>query len=79
MVRLPFYTIWLTVADIHSSNSLPTSTGSVHKSMTVIVLILVQLNKCGVVCDCILYRRHSGDGCWSASILFRCERNSCLF
>ena len=34
------------------------------------VFMLVQLNKCVVVCGSDLQRGHSGDGCLSSSILF---------
>ena len=33
--------------------------------------MLVQLNKCVVVCGSDLQRWHSGDGCLSSSILFK--------
>ena len=36
--------------------------------------MLVQLNKCVVVCGSDLKRGHSGDGCLTASILFKYER-----
>ena len=35
--------------------------------------MLVQLNKCVVVCGSDLQRGHSGDGCLSSSILFKYE------
>ena len=35
--------------------------------------MLVQLNKCAVVCDSDLQRGHSGDGGLSSSILFKHE------
>ena len=35
--------------------------------------MLVQLNKCIVVCGSDLQRGHSGDGCLSSSILFKYE------
>ena len=35
--------------------------------------MLVQLNKCVVVCDSDLPRGHCGDGCLSSSILFKYE------
>ena len=61
------------VAPLHLANILPTTTGDVKKSMTVsCVLILVQLNKC-VVCGSDLQMKHNGDGCLSASILFKYE------
>ena len=43
--------------------------------------MLVQLNKCVVVCGSDLQRRHSGDGCLSSSILFKyeCSMGHCLF
>ena len=37
--------------------------------------MLVQLNKCVVVCGSDLQRGHSGDGCLSSSILFKYERS----
>ena len=50
-----------------------TSTGAVHKSVTLrYVFILVQLNKC-VVCGSVLQMEHSGDGCLCSSILFKYE------
>ena len=49
-----------------------TNTGAVHKSVTFrSVFMLVQLNKCIVVCCSDFKRRHSGDGCLSSSILFK--------
>ena len=36
--------------------------------------MLVQLNKCVVVCGSVLQRGHNGDGC-SSSILFKYERS----
>ena len=54
----------------------PTSTGAVHKSVTFsCVFMLVQLNKCGVVCDSDVQRGHSGDGYLSSSILFKYQRS----
>ena len=53
----------------------PTSTGAVHKSVTRCVFMLVQLNKCVVVCGSVLQRGHSGDGCLTSSILFKYERS----
>ena len=35
--------------------------------------MLVQLNKCVVVCGSDLQRVHSGDGCLTSSILFKYE------
>ena len=35
----------------------------------------VQLNKCVVVCDSVLQRGHSGDGCLTSLILFKYERS----
>ena len=35
--------------------------------------MLVQFNKCVVVCDSDLQRGHSGDECLSSSILFKYE------
>ena len=58
----------------HSASRLPTFTGAVHKSVTLRwVFILVQLNKCVVVCDSVLQRGHSGNGGLSSSILFKYE------
>ena len=37
--------------------------------------MLVQLNKCVVVCGSDLQRGHSGDGCLTSSILFKYERS----
>ena len=37
------------------------------------VFILVQLNKCVVVCSSILQMVHSGDVCLPSSILFKYE------
>ena len=37
--------------------------------------MLVQLNKCGVVCGYDLQRGHSGDGCLTSLILFKYERS----
>ena len=54
---------------------LPISTGAVHKSVTCsCVFMLVQLNKC-VVCGSNLQREHSGDGCFTSSILFKYKRS----
>ena len=39
------------------------------------VFMLVQLNKCVVVCGSDLQRGHSGDVCLSSSILFKYERS----
>ena len=36
--------------------------------------MFVQLNKC-VVCGSVLQRGHSGDGCFTSSILFKYERS----
>ena len=48
---------------LHSTSSILTSTGAVHKSVTLSgVFSLVQLNMCVVVCGSVLQRRHSGDG-----------------
>ena len=41
--------------------------------------MLVQLNKCVLVCGSDLQRGHSGDGCLTSSILFKYERCICLF
>ena len=37
--------------------------------------MLVQLNKCVVVCGSDLQRGHIGDGCLTSSILFKYERS----
>ena len=37
--------------------------------------MLVQLNKCVIVCGSDLQRGHSGDGCLTSSILFKYERS----
>ena len=37
--------------------------------------MLVQLNKCVLVCGSDLQIRHSDDGCLSSSILFKYERS----
>ena len=37
--------------------------------------MLVQLNKCVVVCGSDLQRGHSGDGCLTSSIVFKYERS----
>ena len=61
---------------LHSTRSFLTSTGAIHKSVTVsCVFMLVLLNKCKciVVCGSDLQRRHSGDGCLFLSILFKYE------
>ena len=48
--------------------------GAVHKSVTFrCVFILVQLNKCVVVCGSDLQRGQSDDRCFSSSILFKYE------
>ena len=39
------------------------------------MVMLVQLNKCVVMCGSDLHRGHSGDGCLSSSILFKYERS----
>ena len=39
------------------------------------LFMLVQLNKCVVVCGSDLQRGHSGDGCLSSSILYKYERS----
>ena len=49
------------IAAFHSASRLPTPTWTVHKSVTVECgFILVQLNKCVVVCGSVLQRGHSG-------------------
>ena len=37
------------------------------------VFMIVQMNKCVVVCGSDLQRGHSGDGCLSSSIVFKYE------
>ena len=67
---------WSTSGPLHSTSRCPTSTGAVHKSVTCsCVFMLVQLNKCVVVCGSDLQRRHSGDGCLTSSILFKYVRS----
>ena len=39
------------------------------------MFMLVQLNKCVVVCGSDLQRGNSGDGCLTSSILFKYERS----
>ena len=70
-------TRWLSGSPpLHSTSKYPTSTEAVHKSMTFCdVFMLVQLNKCVVVCGSDLKSGHSGDGCLSSSILFKYERS----
>ena len=47
---------------------------TVHKSVTFrCVFMLVQLNKCVVVCGSDFQRGHSGDMCLSSPILFKYE------
>ena len=41
--------------------------------------MLVQLNKCVVVCGSDLEIVHSGDGCLTSSILFKYERSMRTF
>ena len=66
---------WLMVGPLHSTNRCPTSTGAVHKFVTFsCVFMLVQLNKCAVVCGSDLQRGRA-DGCLSSSILFKYERS----
>ena len=66
--------IELTGGPLHSTSRCPSSTGAVHKYVTCsCVFMFVQLNKCVVVCGSILQRGHSGDGCLTSSILFKCE------
>ena len=72
----------LTGGPLHSTSRCPTSMGAVHKSVTCsCVFMLVQLNKCVVVCGSDLQRGHIGDGCLTSSILFKYERRwgHCLF
>ena len=62
---------WLTGVPLHSASRCLTSTGAVHKSVTFsCVFMLVQLNKCVVVCGSDLQRGHSADGV--------CLRGFCL-
>ena len=50
--------------------------GTVNKSRTLRwVLILVQLNKCVVVCGSVLPRGNSSHGFWSSLILFKYDSN----
>ena len=52
---------WLTGGPLHSTRRYPTSTGAVHKPVTFsCVFMLVQLNKCVVVCGSDLKRGQSG-------------------
>ena len=66
---------WLTGGPIHSVSRLPIFTKSVHKSVTLccVFLLVVQLNKCVVMCGSVLQMEHSDDGCLSLSILFEYE------
>ena len=49
--------------------------GTAHKSVTFsYVFMLLQLNKCIVLCGSDLQRWNIGDGCLSSSILFKYER-----
>ena len=60
------------VALFYSTSRCPTSTGTVNKSVTFwCVFMLVQLNKCVVVCGSDLQRGHIGDGCLSSSIMLK--------
>ena len=53
---------------------IPISPAYFHKSVTCsCVFMLVQLNKCVIMCGSDLQRGHSGDGCLSSSILFKYE------
>ena len=57
----------------HTARMDAKSTRSVHKSVTLrCVFVLVQLNKCVVVCGSLLRRAHSGDEGLSSSNLFTC-------
>ena len=50
---------WVTGVPLHSTSRFPSSTGAVHKSVTFSgVFMLVQLNKCVVVCGSGLQRGH---------------------
>ena len=67
-------TAGLTGGPIHSTSKCPTSTGAVHKSLPFsYVFMLVQLNKCVVVCGSDLQRGHIGDWRLSSPILFKYE------
>ena len=60
-------------APLHSASRLPTSTGAVHRSVTLnCVFILVQLNRC-VVCGSVLQRGIVVMSVLSSSILFKYE------
>ena len=51
------------MAPLHSTSRFPTSTGTVHKSVTFSCgFMLVQLNKCVVICTSDLQMGHNGDG-----------------
>ena len=66
-------TRWLTDGPVHSNSRCPTSTGAVHKSVTFsFVFMLVQLNKCLVVCGSDL---HHDDGCCLRRFCFKYERS----
>ena len=59
---------WMT-GDPPPFQPVPISTAAVHKSVALsCVIMLVQLNKCVLVCGFDLQRGHSGDGCLSSSI-----------
>ena len=71
---------WLTGGPLQSTSRCPASTGAVHKSATCsCVFMLVQLNKCVVVCGSDLQTGHSGDGCLTSSILVKYERSMGTF
>ena len=55
--------------------SLPPREPSTNPWPLVCVFMLVQLNKCVIVCGSDLQRGHSGDGCLSSSILFKYENS----
>ena len=63
---------WLTGDPLHSTSRFPASTRAVHISVIFsCVFMLVQLNKCVVVCGSDLQRGHSGNGGLSSAILFK--------
>ena len=70
---------WLTDVPLHfhSTSRCPTSKEAVHKSVTFrCVFMLVQLNKCAIVCGSDLQRGHSGDGRLSPPTMIKYERSS---
>src|SRR5580693_4998274 len=58
------------IASVHRSSSAATPTGSIHKSLGIrCVAMFVQVNRCCVVCSCMLHSGHVGVGWDSGSIL----------